>query len=78
MMPDEPTHHIIDIIDGSDAKDSTVTIIEKEKFAFIVTSPHGLFKNGQQYNQGETIMLTADTARPFLRNRDIEPKEGTK
>jgi len=40
-----------------------------------VTSEHGLFKNGKQYDEGQTIELDEKTAANFIANGDVEDVE---
>lgn len=52
----------------SDPKEPAVEV----KKTYRVISVHGLFKNGKQYNQGETIELAEKTAANFFITKDIE------
>lgn len=42
------------------------------KKKYEIVSPNGLFKNGKQYKQGQTIMLDPKTANSFIANKDIK------
>lgn len=67
--------HKINLGDNT-AADDPVAIEAIVRKPYKVLAETGLFKNGNQYNQGATIELDDKTAANFIAVGEIEPIEG--
>lgn len=67
------TDHKLEIGDSTEIKDEAGTSTDLAlRKSYVITSRNGLFKNGKQYKQGDSIDLDEKTARAFADAGDIE------
>lgn len=61
-------------VSGADVPTAVITrdVEVPERKDYVVTAEPGLFKNGKQYNKGETVSLDEETAARFKENGEVE------
>lgn len=64
--------HKLDIDDKAEAQETQEAQVV-ERHPYKVLSEAGLFKNGKQINQGETVYLDVKTAVAAMNAGDVEP-----
>ena len=67
IQPDSTEQKVVERVVIEVTRDAGVP----ERHDYIVTSENGLFKNGQQYNKGDTIQLDDATASNFIAVGDV-------
>lgn len=66
------TKHTIKVEETPEAVDAAGTPITERRLSYIVTAESGLFKNGKQYDQGETIELAESAGKNFIKSGDVK------
>lgn len=57
----------LSVDDNTNTADATALPVATERKHYLVTSEVGVFKNGKQYDKGETVALDEKTAENFKR-----------
>lgn len=62
----------LNVNDVADPPRDEIAAVHVERFPYRVISEAGIFKNGKQYEKGETVELDRDTGERFVAAGDVE------